>query len=344
MAVRPWNPGGEHVLADDANRRIDVDQPVEFRAAVRRGERRVPHRVAGGQRHRHDLAVVEAADRHFLGDDRASPCRAGSGAAPAARPTTAPCRCAHRSRADGRRPSACTTTFSLIAGADSSSELTCVRHSSLAASRLRARSPRPCWCPPPPCRSPRPGPADSGIFELLHPDLAAGLELTRPALRPCGRPRTPCRCRSPGPSPKRSLICFLPPPTPSPHSFLTGSVCGKLRPALAGGSTSLSLLQPAAISSAARLKGSNKRIRVWPCSKCRAARCWRAAAVGGAPRSCDLQVRAARAPMLPRSPSPSAALYSAHGLRSVLLGVVSIAAHLVVSRGEGACGSDRPAS
>ena len=30
-----------------------------------------------------------------------------------------------------------------------------------------------------------------------------------------------------GPNPKRSTICFLPPPTPSPQSFFTGSVVGK---------------------------------------------------------------------------------------------------------------------
>ena len=41
--------GGKDVVADHAYRRIDVDQTVQFRSAVRRSERRIPHGVAGGQ-------------------------------------------------------------------------------------------------------------------------------------------------------------------------------------------------------------------------------------------------------------------------------------------------------
>ncbi len=60
--------GGEDIVADHTNGRVNVDQPIQFRAAVRRCQDRVPNRVAGGQRDRHHLAVVEAADRDFLGD------------------------------------------------------------------------------------------------------------------------------------------------------------------------------------------------------------------------------------------------------------------------------------
>src|SRR5580700_6117201 len=66
----PLVPGGKHVVADHSNRRIDVVELIEFGAAVRGGQGRVPQRIAGIERHRHDLAVVESADRHILGDDR----------------------------------------------------------------------------------------------------------------------------------------------------------------------------------------------------------------------------------------------------------------------------------
>jgi hypothetical protein len=60
----------EHIVSHHASRRVDIDQAVEFRAAVGRGQGRVPNRVAGIERHRHDLAVVKAANRHFFGDER----------------------------------------------------------------------------------------------------------------------------------------------------------------------------------------------------------------------------------------------------------------------------------
>jgi hypothetical protein len=114
-----------------------------------------------------------------------------------------------------------TTTFSLIAGADSSSELTCERHSS-------ARGPSSATITPllePTTTMPKAaaGPADSGILEFLDPDLLAGLQATA-STSPLWEAANTMPLSSAGPSPKRSFTCFLPPPTLSPHSFFTGSV------------------------------------------------------------------------------------------------------------------------
>src|SRR5258708_4193681 len=62
-------PRRKYILADHSNGRIDIDEPIKFCAAMRRGQRRIPNRVPSLQRHRHDLAVIESADRHFFGDN-----------------------------------------------------------------------------------------------------------------------------------------------------------------------------------------------------------------------------------------------------------------------------------
>ncbi len=152
-----------------------------------------------------------------------------------------------------------TTSFSLIAGADSNSEFTRERHSSRPLAPSNATT-TPLPVPTTTMPLPAPGPADMGSFSFftqtwrpVSSDAASTSPLCEAAnTRPLSED---------GPRPRRSLICFLPPPTPSPHNFLTGSVSGNFTRA-AGGSTSLSLLQPAAVSSAARPKASNNRIRV----------------------------------------------------------------------------------
>jgi hypothetical protein len=227
---------------------------------VGRGERGIPNGVAGGS----DTAITLPLSNPQIAMSLAitgSPCRAGSTAAPAARPTTVPCRWASRPR---NRPSTerSTTTCSPIAGADSSSELTCVRHSSVPW-RRRARSPSPCSSRPRPCRGGGRTRRQRQL-QILLPHLMAGIQRNGDHLA-LVRGREHGLVVDAGPKPSRSTICFLPPPTPSPHSSLTGSVCGKST-SYAGGSTSLSLLQPATIIKAARPRGSKQRIRVWPCS------------------------------------------------------------------------------
>jgi hypothetical protein len=152
-----------------------------------------------------------------------------------------------------------TTTFSPTAGADSSSEFKRARHSSrpVAPSKVTMA---PLLLPTTTSPAPAPGPADIGIFSFLTQrwrPVSSDAASTSPLCEAANT--TPLSTA--GPNPKRSTDCFFPPPTPSPQSFFTGSVAGNLTK-VAGGSTSLSLLQPAAISSAARPKGSNKRIRV----------------------------------------------------------------------------------
>src|ERR1700722_12407724 len=158
-----------------------------------------------------------------------------------------------------------TTSSSLIAGADSNSEFKRTRHTSRPVAPSIATT-APLLLPTTTSPAPALGPADNGIFRFLtqtRRPVSSAVASTSPLCEAANT--TPLSTA--GPNPKRSTNCFLPPPTPSPHSFLTGSVAGNLT-STAGGSTSLSLLQPAAISSAARPMGSNKRIRVWPYSVC----------------------------------------------------------------------------
>ena len=171
-----------------------------------------------------------------------------------------------------RRPSTerRTTAFSPIAASDSSSEFTCDRHSWRPVAPSRATM-SPLLLPTTTIPRAADGPADSGILSFLT-------QAWRPVPSDTANSSPLCEAANTnplsiaGPSPKRSTNCFLPPPTPSPQIFFTGNVAGNLT-STAGGSTSLSLLQPAAISRAARLNGSNRRIRDYPCWECLRKRC-----------------------------------------------------------------------
>ena len=152
-----------------------------------------------------------------------------------------------------------TTTFSPIAGADSNSEFTCVRHRSLPVAASSATI-APLLEPTTIIPKPAAGPADSGNFSFFT-HCCLPVSRTTAATSPlCDAAKTKPLSIA-GPRPKRNLICFLPPPTLSSHSFFTGSVAGNLSRA-AGGSTSLSLEHPAVINSVARPTRSSKRIRV----------------------------------------------------------------------------------
>ena len=66
----------EDVVADDPHGRIDVDEPLDLGAAVGRCHGRRPEQLAGRQRQRDDLAVVEAGEHHVAIHDRRSRFRA----------------------------------------------------------------------------------------------------------------------------------------------------------------------------------------------------------------------------------------------------------------------------
>ncbi len=68
-----------------------------------------------------------------------------------------------------------TTTFSLIAGADSSSEFTCVRHNWRPVAPSSATI-TPLLVPTTTIPAPAPGPAESGNFRFLTQRCAAGLQ------------------------------------------------------------------------------------------------------------------------------------------------------------------------
>jgi len=142
-------------------------------------------------------------------------------------------------------------TFSPIAGADRSSEFNRVRHSSRPVG-LRPRSRRhPCCCRPRPAPPPAPGPADIGIFSFLTQrwrPVSSDAASTSPVCEALRTPRVvDRRPEAPGAAPIASCRRRR----PRPRFFFTGRVAGNLT-RVAGGSTSLSLLQPAAINSAAR--------------------------------------------------------------------------------------------
>ena len=151
---------------------------------------------------------------------------------------------------------------------------------------------------------PAAGPADSGSFNfLIHTGLPVSTATA--STSPLSEAAKTVPLSSAGPKPSRSLICFFPPPTLSPQILVTGSVAGNFMIA-AGGSTSLSLEQPAAATSMARPRRGNRRIRVWPCS-------WGSA---GAPRPAIPPRRAGRRRWTP----PRAA---AAALRSTIFNWIS---------------------
>ncbi len=167
--------GGEHVVADHADGRIDVDQTVELGAPVRRGERRIPHGVAAWSS---DTAITLPLSKPLMATSlamigiavprklkRGTCCSTDHSSLPLL--ASKPC----------KRPSTerITTTFSLIAGADSSSEFTRVRHSSRPVAPSSARY-LPLLEPTTTIPNPAAGPADSGSLSFLSQTLLAGIQ------------------------------------------------------------------------------------------------------------------------------------------------------------------------
>ena len=60
----------EDIVAEDAHRRVDVHQALDLGLAMRGRDGRGPEQLAGRQRERDDLAVVEAGKHHVAVDDR----------------------------------------------------------------------------------------------------------------------------------------------------------------------------------------------------------------------------------------------------------------------------------
>ncbi len=196
-----------------------------------------------------------------------------------------------------------TTTFSLIAGADSNSELTCARQRSRPFAASRAMT-APLLEPKITIPDPAAGPADRGSFSFLTQTCLPVSRVTARTSPLCEAANTTPSATA-GPKPNRSLTCFLPPPTLSPHSFLTGNVPLNLSNA-AGGSTSLSFEQPAAINNAAESQREEKTHQ--------GLALFDGSAVGGAAdkgalRSANFSCRSPES-ALPASPAPSAAWYS----------------------------------
>ena len=219
-----------------------------------------------------------------------------------------------------------TTTFSLIAGADSSSELTCDAPQ-LAPGRAVEGDDRTLAGTDHHQPEARRRPGRQGSFSFLT-------QTWRPVSRSTASTSPLCEAANTmplstaGPKPRRSFTCFLPPPTPSPQSFFTGSVCRKFDQvgrrldifvlAAAGRDQQRRESQREAINASGfglvRRSAALARSVPW-------ARSDRQFSVQQGAESTPPSCRRRRAP--PCTPSTRAA--------DILLGVVGVAAHFVVA-------------
>ena len=209
-----------------------------------------------------------------------------------------------------KRPSTerITTTFSLIAGAERSSEFTRVRHSSLplapsqrdhpAFGRAHDHHPRAC--------------AGAGrelhVLELLHPYLTAALEIDRDQLALVGGGEHRVRRRG-RPEAEAQLHLLLAAADLVAPQFLDRKFLRESRRAWPAARHPCPCCSRRSISKAARANGSNARIRVWPCSRRRERR----GDAGGGGGGCTPA-------QTPRAPDarPRSAIFSASNAESML--------------------------